>query len=79
MATIRGDQAPAELRAQLEAQGIAVEENGRYRVAGFSYVSSQEHWMGETVRVEKPSLRLRPALEAHFREHGLSRLSRVAS
>jgi len=74
VATCEGRGLPAAARERLEAQGAAIEPNGRYRVATTDYFAheQEEHELGIPLAVETSTERVRDALIAELRANGLA-------
>ncbi len=71
VALTRGDRMGAELRAQLEGDGTAIEPSRTYRVATIDYYAEQAELFGSGAEVEAMGLPLRQALTEHLRVDGL--------
>ncbi len=79
VATLAGGAMAAPLRERLEASGVAVNPQMRYRVVSTDYLVQQRDAFGDPEKVEPSTLLLRDALVDHLRAGGLAQVSRSAS
>jgi len=71
VATLAGRAMAPPLRAHLEAEGLRVEPERRYRVASIDYSAGRPEVFGNAEQVEASALLLRDALLAHLRAGAL--------